>query len=480
MFPFVRNGGSTATTVSGYAAEEMGPHQPFPYRSPSRYLTSKAPVTVSVLAFLGVGLSAMVGPVPPSQAARPVPATTSTSAPATTPSTASTTTTTSTTSTSTTAAPTAVTTRTAAPAPSQVKAPAPAAATGTGLVGRAGRQLKLGGAPYVFAGLNAYELATLNGANAGCGPPTSDADLAAFFGTLPANSVVRMWAWQGSMATDPNTHQRNWTALDRVVAAARTHQQKLILALSGQSGGCDDGHWKDRSWYNGGYRQVFNDDGRGLAIASYWSWVDEIVTRYAGDPTIAMWEPVSEPEASDCPAGLTGAACEGHQVCPSEAAAADALRSFFDTVGGEIHRLDPAHLVESGALGSGQCGMVWTDYQTVHASAGIDVASVHDYGADTVALPGDQWNGEQERLTQAAALDKPIIVGEMGIRASDTASGCTSTATRASELQHKIDAARSAGFSGTAVWDWLPSTAPDGGCTYDVKPGDPFLNRLGA
>jgi hypothetical protein len=251
------------------------------------------------------------------------------------------------------------------------------------------------------------------------------------------------------------------------------------MSLGSQDGSCDDGHWKDLPWYEGGYNNRFNDDGRGLAPVSYWSWTREVVQRYVGDPTIAMWEPVNEPEASDCPAGLRGWSCQGHQTCSTESAAAAALRAFFDTVGAEIQRADPAHLVESGAIGSGQCGMAGADYQYVHSSPGVDVASVHDYGSDTVALPGDQWNGEQERLTQAAALNKPIIAGEIGIRASDTASGCTSRARRSAELQNKVSAARSAGFSGTAVWDWMTPNAPDGGCTYDLRPGDPFLSHLG-
>ena len=336
----------------------------------------------------------------------------------------------------------------------------------------------LDGHSYVFAGLDAYELASLPGANAGCGPPAADTDLGAFFGSLPANSIVRIWAWQGSMAANPVSHQRTWTGLDRAVDAARTHHQKLIMSLSGQDGACDDGHWKDPQWYEGGYRTLYNDDGRGLTTAAYSDWVQEVVLRYRGDPTIAMWEPLNEPEASSCPSGLAGPGCNGHQLCPDQHAAAIALRAFFDTIGAEIHRLDPDHLVESGALGSGQCGLSWTDYQYVHASAGIDVASVHDYGFDNVALPGDQWNGEQERLTQAAALDKPLILGEIGIRASDTTS-CTTTTRRAAELQNKIHAARAAGFSGTAVWNWVPPTANEPGCNYDLSPGDPFLSQLG-
>ena len=95
--------------------------------------------------------------------------------------------------------------------------------------------------------------------------------------------------------------------------------------------------------------------------------------------------------------------------------AASALRYFFDTVGAEIHALDPKHLVESGLLGGGQCGTQGSDYQYVSASPGIDVLSYHDYYGPA-ALGGDQWNGLAVRFAQMAALGKPIIAGEVGLR----------------------------------------------------------------
>ena len=71
-----------------------------------------------------------------------------------------------------------------------------------------------------------------------------------------------------------------------------------------------------------------------------------------------MWEPINEPEASDCAPGLNMDACYPQLRCPDARAASAALRGFFDVVGREIKRIDPNHLVESGALGGTQCG--WT------------------------------------------------------------------------------------------------------------------------
>ena len=64
-----------------------------------------------------------------------------------------------------------------------------------------------------------------------------------------------------------------------------------------------------------------------------------------------------------------------------------------------------------------------------------------DYGADGVPLPGDQWNGLGRRLEQAAALGKPLLVGEIG----ELAGSCATTAGRASHIAAKIQGQREPG-----------------------------------
>jgi hypothetical protein len=189
-----------------------------------------------------------------------------------------------------------------------------------------------------------------------------------------------------------------------------------------------------------------------------------------------MWEPVSEAEASTCPPRDEPLNCSGHQTCPDEAASAGALRYFFDTVGAEIHELDPRHLVESGLLGGGQCGTEGSDYEYVSASPGIDVLSYHDYWGPT-PIGGDRWNGLGRRLTQAVALAKPIIAGEVGLTAG-VATGCISDSTRNQAFFAKRRAQFKAGSSGFLVWDWVPSSSSP--CTYDIAPSDPTVGVGGA
>jgi hypothetical protein len=329
-------------------------------------------------------------------------------------------------------------------------------------------------------GVNAYEIATDWGTNAGCGADVSNAQLDQLFASLPPNSLVRFWAFQGTMATNINTGQIDWAPLDRVFATAAAYKQRLIVALTDQGGTCDGDHWQDPSWYDGGFKTVFNDptttDGRGLTPLSYWNYLQDVVSRYANSPALGMWEPISEPEASTCPVQYEPLNCSGHQTCPDEPSAASALRYFFDTVGAEIHAIDPDHLIESGLIGGGQCGTQGADYEYVSASPGVNVLSYHDYYPGT-ALGGDQWNGLAIRMAQARAMGKPIIGGEVGIDADDIP-GCEGTSARNVAFQAKTQTQMAAGSAGVLAWDWVPS--PAGTCNTDIGPADPMMQPGGA
>ena len=405
--------------------------------------------------------------------ARAATRTTTTSHPATT-STSSTTTTTHPATTSTlgrkpTTAPPITPPTTQAVAPATTSEPP----TPAGDIGVSDGHLELNDQPYTFVGVNAYEIGTEVGVNPGCGGQESDAQLNALFSSIPPNSLVRIWAFQDAIATNVQTDQLDWAPLDRVFAAAAAHGQRLVVALTDQGGVCDGDHWQDPSWYEGGFMDVFNSpsnsDGSGHTPLSYWDYMQDVVNRYKNSPALGMWEPISEAEASSCDGSYYPGTCWGHNDCPDEAVAAAALRHFFDVVGGEIHALDPNHLVESGLLGGGQCGTESGDYQYVSASPGIDVLSYHDYYAGT-PMGGDQWNGIGVRIAQAKALGKPIIAGEMGLDAG-TAPGCMSLPARSTAIQAKIQAQMAAGTSGVLVWDWLPAASSS--CTTDTFPATP-------
>ncbi len=351
--------------------------------------------------------------------------------------------------------------------------------TDSSLIQASGTQLYLHGSPYRFIGLNAYEAATDWGVNEGCGANLSNAQLEGLFSSLPHDSLVRFWAFQGTMATNVHTHQLDWAPLDRVFSAAASHHQRLIVTMTDQGGVCDGGHWQDPAWYEGGFMSVFDSptttDGNGLTPLPYWTYLQEIVTRYARSPAVGMWEPISEAEASTCPAAFEPTQCSGHQQCINEAIAASALRHFFDVVGAEIHALDPRHLVESGLLGGGQCGTQGADYGYVSASPGIDVLSYHDYyGAKPFG--GDRWNGLAVRFRQSVVVGKPIIGGEVGADASASID-CQSLRLRELSLRQIVGAQLSRGGSGDLLWNWVPVPQPN--CSYDIGPADPVMTPGG-
>jgi hypothetical protein len=348
------------------------------------------------------------------------------------------------------------------------------------LIQASGTQLFLNGSVYRFTGVDAYEAGTQWSTNAGCGGQLDNGQLDRLFASLAPDSLVRIWAFQGTIATDKDTHLLDWGPLDRVLTAAAAHHQRVILALTDQGGTCDGDHWQDPSWFGGGYTTVFDspsrDGGRNLTPLSYLTFVRDIVVHFRDAPGLGMWEPISEAEASTCAPQYQPLQCSGHQTCPDEATAASALRTFFDAVGEQIHALDPRHLVESGFLGGGQCGTQGADYRYVSASPGIDVLSYHYYWG-TTPLGGDRWNGLTVRLAQSTATAKPIIAGEAGLKAGPGA-GCRPASVRNEIMTRKEAAQFRGGSSGLLVWNWVPAVSS--ACSYGVAPDDPLMQAGGA
>ncbi|WP_170324042.1 cellulase family glycosylhydrolase [Cryptosporangium phraense] len=291
-----------------------------------------------------------------------------------------------------------------------------------------------------------------------CGDPSNlDVDASSFG---PGVQVVRTWFFQRLATTSDG--RRDWSGLDGIVAAARRHRLKIIAVLGNQWADCEgypsaEAGYKTDAWYRAGYRDA-PPPGQ---PATYREWVREVAERYRHDPTIMIWQLVNEPE----PGASLGGACP-----PS---AAGLLRNFTADVGGLLHAVDPYHLVSVGTAGSGQCGAVDREWEALHRLPVVDVAEYHDYAVEE--LPGDRWNGLAARLRQAAALGKPLIVGEMGVRA-DRVGGVDE---RGAVIGRKIAAQERAGVAGVLLWSWRGGSAGGSGASgYEIGPGDPALKYL--
>jgi len=330
-------------------------------------------------------------------------------------------------------------------------------------VGRRGAQLFRRGQPFTFTGVNAYQLATDFAVNYGCGQAV---DLDRFFASVGPGRVVRTWLFQ-TEGVNRTRRAVDWTAVDRVVHAAERHGVLLVLVLGEQAGTCDDGHWHDPEWYRGGYRQRFDDNGNHTNVVSWWQWLHAVVPRYRASPAVAMWEPVNEPQTSDCPPPFRGKDCYGHGSCPG--GNAELLRSWFDTVGAEIHRLDPIHLVASGTIGNGECGAWQKYYALMGASSGVDVLTVHDYD------PAPLNPTMAQHIDQAREIGKPLVFEEVG---TDGGARCALTAAaRARVLQAKRDAVRAhPSVAGFLLWQWVQVGGDP--CGLEFPPGDPALAQV--
>jgi mannan endo-1,4-beta-mannosidase len=315
-----------------------------------------------------------------------------------------------------------------------------------------GTSLYLASKPWQFTGVNAPEAASDYAINGGCG---AEINVLSLFDSLPRNSVVRVNFDQDETIdvgpdVSPRAVNRDWRGLDQVVAAANqsTSHVHLIAYLGTQGGTCDGEVFKTDEWYKSGYLEPYAGpvgygDSTSYAHSSYWSYLQQVISRYAGNPAILMWEPMSEPEASDCLPGYRGGACYGNDTCPADATTT--LVNWFDQVGDEVHSLDPGALVGTGELTSEQCGWSGGGESRIDEAAGVDVASYHDYGSDSAAMPG----GLALAIADAKQAGKPLVVGEVGVPAGEA---CPTGAPQpGTEMSAKYRSAMAAGVAG-----WLP------------------------
>ena len=316
-----------------------------------------------------------------------------------------------------------------------------------------GGAITLDGRPWWPSGFDAYQLGTNWSVNQGCG---AQVDLDRYFAALPPHSLTRFNVF-APLARNDDTGATDFGPLDAVFAAAQRHDQFVVAVLSSGEGACDDGGFKNALWYAGGW-----------AKNSYVRWLDTAVGRWGGSSALAGWELVGEPEPVLC----ADEKCV-QRSCPPDAAAI--LRGFFDAAGARLRALDPDTPIWEGLAGGGQCGSAADDYVTVGQSPFIDVLDVHDYGPPGVALPGNEADGMQRRLRQAAAMGKPLVVAEMG----QYAGSCRSLADRAADMSAKVTAQRQAGTAGVLFWAFVPDPRLND-CTRDIGPDDPLFGVLRA
>ncbi len=252
-------------------------------------------------------------------------------------------------------------------------------------VTREGNKLILSGNEFKFIGVNREGLASSlfyrfpNLVPIGDTQPEIDSFLDNTFTKLKENNinVVRFFAFQSYVPVDATTKLGDFSAIDNVINRAKAHGIRLIPVLENQF------HWstqewrvpkgsKDSTWYKDGYKIP-----NGSYKLSYSDYVQQIVGRYIDEPTILMWQLVSE------------ASLEQNPTYPT------ALKDFTLDMANKIKNVDPNNdpnrhipLVSMGVSGTGQPGTEGTDYRELHSIPSIDVVTAHDYNYPEEPLPG--------------------------------------------------------------------------------------------
>lgn len=334
-----------------------------------------------------------------------------------------------------------------------------------GLITRSGAHLLRNGKPYLLTGVNIYNANSIDNYwyRMGDGQALQQA-LDAI--NMPGG-VFR--AWFGQWLAKPTANTFSWAPFDHTFDVAAANGWQVLPVFADQDGTWDDGISKklDSNWYQSGYKTVVSSavsSWGAVNTMTYKDFVLSVVSRYKNHPALAFWQLANEVEPKPVDE-LTITEALQDEAC-------NILKSWADDMAAAIKAEDPLHLVSLGTIGTGQFGTSGGRYQVVHSGANIDLCEMHDYVAAEDII-GDQWNGMQLRLDQAAALGKPLFIGETGI--DPTAVG--GLGARATRFAQKWNAQKTAGVQGWLPWEWRNS-GNTGGDTYVFEPDDPLLPVL--
>ncbi|KAF7335994.1 Carbohydrate-binding module family 1 protein/glycoside hydrolase family 5 protein [Mycena sanguinolenta] len=359
----------------------------------------------------------------------------------------------------------------------------------TGFVKVSGTKFTLNGAPYTFFGGNAYWLPLMG---------YSTADINTAFDAIVGSgaTTVRTWGfnevtspngiyfhlWNGNTAT-VNTGANGLEMLDAVIAAAKAHGVRLVIALHNQQlvnfiwtlanfssfnhrsdyGGMDV--YTAQILGSGQFHDVFYTNP--TIIAAFKTYVQAVVTRYINEPTILAWELANEPR------------CGGSNTAASPTCNTTTITTWIETMSSFVKSLDSNHLVTIGdegffnRPGSNNFDFVYQgtlgiDFEANIKITTVDYATFHMYpeswGESDVEPWGVQWI--TDHATVMASANKPVIMEEFGI---------VNTTTRTSTYSDWYSTVISTDITGDLIWqsgaELSVGPTPDDG--YMIFPGNP-------
>ncbi|KAG9046154.1 hypothetical protein FS837_004949 [Tulasnella sp. UAMH 9824] len=339
-------------------------------------------------------------------------------------------------------------------------------------VSTSGPRFKLNGSTYTVVGSNAYWLAQF---------PATQADLDQAFADIAATGATTVRTWGFNEVTSPSgTYYQIWNGatptinygadglakFDKVVASAKAHGLKLIVALTN--------NWGDYGGSDVYVKQILGSSNHDLfytdasVIQAFKNYIAVWVNRYKNDPTILAWELGNEPR------------CRGSTGITSGSCTTATLTAWIKNISAYIKSLDSCHLVSIGDEGFGLNGdgsypytyAEGLDFPTNLAVSTIDFGTAHLYPyawgqtADPIGW-GNAWIVNHYTVQQQ--LNKPVILEEYGTDSNRNA-------TIASWLNTVV----SSGLAGDLIWQ-AGSVLSNGASWNDghaVYPGDPEYTLL--
>lgn len=338
-----------------------------------------------------------------------------------------------------------------------------------------GRDFVFGGKPLRFTGFNMFDAASSERWQCEPHHALSRDELKAQFKALKDKSgatVIRFWAFQ------PYTDgAKDWAGVDRVISVAKELQMLVIPVFEDGPGYCtgapQEGETKEKyegdTYYGQGYKKPYGKNEYSLR-----DYARMVAEHYKDEPTIAAWMIVNEAETRQR---------DGDDKSVLIEMARDVARVIKD--------VDPNHLVTLGSQSNGAMGVSGQDFRDIYSLPEMDYTEVHDwasYGSDTEAMPGANADGSlpdpnsdqcRERGAKLACsfaiakdLNKPIVVGEIGIKAKTP----STVQRRAKLIGDKAVAAKEAGAVGYLLWE-ASDVNREG---YGINPlgNDPVFEQL--
>ncbi|KAG8953486.1 hypothetical protein FRC04_002328 [Tulasnella sp. 424] len=301
----------------------------------------------------------------------------------------------------------------------------------SGFVRTSGQKFTLNGSTYTLVGSNAYWLAQV---------PATQADLDKAFADIAATgaTTVRTWGfnevtsasgtyyqiWSGSTPTI-NTGSNGLAKFDQVVASAKAHGLKLIVALTN--------NWSDYGGMDVYVKQILGSSNHDLfytnasVIQAYKNYIQVWINRYKNEPTILAWELANEPRCK----GSTGEYLD------------------WNLHDDHHHTVDTVSIGDEGFGLTGDGSYPYTtteglDFATNLAISTVDFGTAHLYpiGWGETSDPvgwGSSWI--TNHVTVQKQLNKPVILEEYGVTSNQYAT-----------YQTWLSTVVSSGLAGDLIW----------------------------